>query len=451
MAAATDVLAISLASIGGAISYEFLFRQLVPLEAALQVGALAAAFFVLLCRSRRLYQLQAVLAPSQYFRLLFFLLAAALLGATTSLFLLKVGANYSRGAVIGFAAHAFILVPAGRFLAGWAAELSIERGIVGGRRVVTIGEGGELDALDARALFQFGIEEVTRIILVPSDTPSGREKRAHEIALAVQLARQLEAVEFVLVVPWQDKLINQLAELLRISPLPVKLLPDRTIRSIVTRQRQGLVTPYHLVEINRPPLTRWERIGKRAFDLSLSIAAIAVLLPFYLAIALAIRLDSAGPILFRQRRRGFDNREFTILKFRTMTVLENGDKIIQATRRDPRTTRLGRWLRRTSVDELPQLINVIRGDMSLVGPRPHAVAHDDAYRNQIFSYAMRHHVKPGITGAAQVHGLRGETQQISQMESRVREDLWYIDNWSFVLDLKILAATCRALFRHEAY
>jgi putative colanic acid biosysnthesis UDP-glucose lipid carrier transferase len=346
---------------------------------------------------------------------------------------------------------AFIFVPAGRFLSAWAAALSIEQGIVGGRRVVTIGEVSELDALDARVLFQFGIEEVTRIVLVPSDTPSGLKKRAHEITLAVQLARQLGAAEFVLVVPWQDKLINQLAEFLRISPLPVKLLPDQAIRSIVTRQRQDSVNPYHLVEINRPPLTRWERIQKRAFDLSLSIAAIAVLAPFFLAIALAIRLDSAGPVLFRQRRRGFDNREFTILKFRTMTVLENGDKIIQATRRDPRITRLGKWLRRTSIDELPQLINVIRGDMSLVGPRPHAMAHDDAYRNQIFSYAMRHHVKPGITGAAQVHGLRGETQHISQMERRVREDLWYIGHWSFVLDLKILAATCHALVGHEAY
>jgi putative colanic acid biosysnthesis UDP-glucose lipid carrier transferase len=133
-----------------------------------------------------------------------------------------------------------------------------------------------------------------------------------------------------------------------------------------------------------------------------------------------------------------------------MTVLDDGDGVVQATRGDARVTRLGGVLRRSSVDELPQLINVIRGEMSLIGPRPHATAHDKVYKDLISSYALRHHVKPGLTGAAQVVGLRGETLSLSQMERRVQEDLWYINNWSFALDFKIMMRTVFALLRHEA-
>ena len=140
-----------------------------------------------------------------------------------------------------------------------------------------------------------------------------------------------------------------------------------------------------------------------------------------------------------------------MLKFRTMRVLEDEGPIVQAKRDDPRVTRLGRTLRRASLDELPQLFNVLRGDMSLVGPRPHALAHDDEYKARIANYALRHHVRPGLTGAAQVAGLRGATPELSQMERRVEQDLWYIDHWSMALDLKIMVATLGALLRLEAY
>jgi undecaprenyl-phosphate galactose phosphotransferase/putative colanic acid biosynthesis UDP-glucose lipid carrier transferase len=175
------------------------------------------------------------------------------------------------------------------------------------------------------------------------------------------------------------------------------------------------------------------------------------LAPLLLLIASAVKLDSPGPVLFRQRRCGFDNREFVILKFRTMTVLEDDGSIVQAKPGDERVTRVGRMLRRTSLDELPQLINVIHGEMSLVGPRPHAIAHDDEYKARIGNYALRHHVKPGLTGAAQVMGLRGETPRLSQMERRLERDLWYIDHWSLTLDLKIIAMTGVALLRLDAY
>jgi undecaprenyl-phosphate galactose phosphotransferase/putative colanic acid biosynthesis UDP-glucose lipid carrier transferase len=157
--------------------------------------------------------------------------------------------------------------------------------------------------------------------------------------------------------------------------------------------------------------------------------------------ALLIKLDSPGPILFSQWRSGFNGRLFRIFKFRSMTVLEDGPVIRQATRDDPRVTRVGRWLRRTNIDELPQLFNVLRGEMSLVGPRPHAAAHDSEYERKIADYAFRFQFKPGITGWAQSNGCRGETRTLDLMSKRVEYDLWYVNNWSVWLDLRILFRT----------
>jgi lipopolysaccharide/colanic/teichoic acid biosynthesis glycosyltransferase len=164
-------------------------------------------------------------------------------------------------------------------------------------------------------------------------------------------------------------------------------------------------------------------------------------------VSLAIKLDSSGPVVFRQHRKGFNGRSFEILKFRTMTVLENGGAIRQARRKDKRVTRMGRLLRATSIDELPQLINVLRGEMSIVGPRPHALAHDDEYATSIANYAFRHHVKPGITGWAQVNGYRGETSEIELMKKRIDLDLWYVNNWNFLLDLWVIIRTCFEVVR----
>jgi exopolysaccharide biosynthesis polyprenyl glycosylphosphotransferase len=164
--------------------------------------------------------------------------------------------------------------------------------------------------------------------------------------------------------------------------------------------------------------------------------------PLLLLASVAIKLDSAGPILFRQSRKGFNGKDFKIYKFRSMTVLEDGQTICQARRGDHRITRVGRILRTSSVDELPQLFNVLRGEMSLVGPRPHAIAHDNEYTETIANYAFRHHVKPGITGWAQVHGFRGETAKLDLMKKRVELDIWYINNWSLWLDLWIILLTC---------
>jgi len=167
------------------------------------------------------------------------------------------------------------------------------------------------------------------------------------------------------------------------------------------------------------------------------------------AVAIAIKLDSKGPVFFRQTRHGFNGRPFAIYKFRSMTVMEDGDVVQQARKNDHRVTRVGRWIRRLSIDELPQLLNVVYGDMSIVGPRPHASAHDRYFTSTIEKYAFRHHVKSGITGWAQVCGARGETDTLEKMQRRVELDLWYINNWSVWLDFSIMIRTIFVVFGTE--
>jgi putative colanic acid biosynthesis UDP-glucose lipid carrier transferase len=181
-------------------------------------------------------------------------------------------------------------------------------------------------------------------------------------------------------------------------------------------------------------------------DYLFSGSALVVLMPLFVLVAIAIKLDSRGPVFFRQRRHGFNHRVIRVFKFRTMTVLEDGDVIRQAAQSDQRVTTVGRFLRRTSIDELPQLINVLRGEMSLVGPRPHALAHNEYYRDLVEHYSARHRVRPGITGWAQVHGYRGETRSSDHMRNRIQYDLHYIDNWSLLLDLKIMFKTLGSVF-----
>jgi len=238
-----------------------------------------------------------------------------------------------------------------------------------------------------------------------------------------------------------------ICERLQILPVPVLLLPDQHVESILSRSRP-LGREFTIV-IQRPPLSQGELALKRALDLVIAAGMLVALSPLFALVAALIRLDSPGPVIFRQRRKGFTGREFSIFKFRTMSVLEDGSVVTQARRNDPRVTRIGGILRASSIDELPQLVNVLRGQMSIIGPRPHAIAHDDGYTKLIANYAFRQHVKPGLTGWAQVNGYRGETARVEQMEKRVECDLWYIKNWSFWLDLRILILTGFELLRRR--
>lgn len=204
--------------------------------------------------------------------------------------------------------------------------------------------------------------------------------------------------------------------------------------------------PIPTISIRETPFYGADGWLKNAEDVILASLALLVFAVPMLVIALAVKLDSPGPVLFLQHRYGLDGRAIRVLKFRSMRVCEDGAQVSQASRGDARLTRLGAFLRRYSLDELPQIINVLRGEMSMVGPRPHAVAHNEQYRKLIPGYMLRHKVKPGITGWAQVNGLRGETQTVAKMFKRVEYDMYYIRNWSLWLDLKILLLTSMRVF-----
>ncbi|MEM1200715.1 MAG: exopolysaccharide biosynthesis polyprenyl glycosylphosphotransferase [Pseudomonadota bacterium] len=196
-----------------------------------------------------------------------------------------------------------------------------------------------------------------------------------------------------------------------------------------------------LFDVQSAPISGWGLLAKRGVDIVLASAGLLILTPVLALAALAIKLDSSGPVLFTQRRHGLNRKIFKIFKLRSMSVMEDGARAVQASRKDARVTRVGAFLRKTSIDELPQLLNVLRGDMSLVGPRPHPLSLDDQYAGELEIYSSRHKVKPGITGWAQIHGHRGPTDKPGLMQSRVQHDLEYINNWSLWLDLKIIAAT----------
>ena len=180
---------------------------------------------------------------------------------------------------------------------------------------------------------------------------------------------------------------------------------------------------------------------KRALDIIVAGGLLALFAPLFAFVALMIKIDSSGPVLFRQTRTGLGGRRFTILKFRSMTVMENGGQISQATKGDQRVTRVGRVLRALSIDELPQVVNILKGDMSLVGPRPHALSHDEMWAKSVAGYDARFRARPGLTGYAQVRGFRGEVLEPAEIQSRVDADNYYIDNWSLGFELKILLLT----------
>jgi putative colanic acid biosynthesis UDP-glucose lipid carrier transferase len=235
--------------------------------------------------------------------------------------------------------------------------------------------------------------------------------------------------------------VRALIEALGDTTASIYFVPDLSAFDLM-QARFGEIRGMPFVAVRETPFCGMAGVLKRASDLVLASAALLLVLPLSVAIAMLVSHSSPGPVLFRQRRYGLDGREFTVFKFRTMTVCEDED-VRQATRGDPRVTRIGRFLRRTSLDELPQLLNVLGGSMSLVGPRPHAVAHNEHYRKLVSGYMLRHKVRPGITGLAQVNGLRGETRDVGKMSQRVRYDLEYLKSWSLGLDIRILIKTAQ--------
>ena len=248
-----------------------------------------------------------------------------------------------------------------------------------------------------------------------------------------------------------QRVVDLLGEL-RDTTASIYYVPDIFVYDLI-QARTAEVGGVPVVSMCETPFYGYRGLTKRLSDLALGTMALLALLPVMLGIALAIRLTSSGPVLFRQRRYGLDGAQINVYKFRSMVVAENGGTVTQATRDDARVTPLGRFLRKTSLDELPQLVNVLQGRMSLVGPRPHAVAHNEEYRRLISGYMIRHKVRPGMTGLAQVNGCRGETSRLEDMQERVKYDLDYLRRWSPALDIEILWRTVLMLFSrdHKAY
>jgi putative colanic acid biosynthesis UDP-glucose lipid carrier transferase len=242
--------------------------------------------------------------------------------------------------------------------------------------------------------------------------------------------------------------IVALLEGLRDTTASIYFVPDTFVTDLI-QGRMDVVGGVPVVAVCETPFTGFDGVVKRCSDVVLSLLILALIAPLLIAIALGVKLTSPGPAIFRQRRYGLDGREIVVYKFRTMTVLEDGAVIEQAQKDDPRLTPFGRLLRRLSLDELPQFLNVLQGRMSIVGPRPHAVAHNEMYRKLIRGYMLRHKVRPGITGWAQVNGCRGETQALEKMKARIEYDLEYLRNWSLRLDLFIIAKTVWVVFRSE--
>ena len=362
--------------------------------------------------------------------------------------------DYSRGSFVTFCFLAPVGLLGVRKITKIALAEAVSRGAIGRRDTVLVGEFNEIAALEPQDLLAFfGAAEIDRFTLSRDADPSARSSTDRRIINSVaDFVRRHNCREILLALPWGDTdRIEFVREQIKTLPVAARLLPDMRVRSL-TNFRSSARQRVLAIDIQRAPLSGAQRFVKRIMDISLAALALIFFLPIMTLTAIAIKLDSPGPVIFRQNRKGFNGKQFAIFKFRTMTVQENGPAVLQATRDDPRVTAIGRLLRSASIDELPQLLNVLKGDMSLIGPRPHALAHDSYFENILSDYAFRHHVKPGITGWAQCNGARGATPSIDHISERVKLDLWYINNWSLWLDIQILIKTFfEVLRKRNAY
>ena len=245
----------------------------------------------------------------------------------------------------------------------------------------------------------------------------------------------------------QPRIIKLLDEL-KDTTASIYFLPDIFLTDLI-QGRMGQVDGIPVIAVCETPFTGIDSIIKRLADIGLALIILTLISPLLIAISIGVKLTSPGPIIFKQRRYGLDGKEILVYKFRSMTVCDDGNNVAQAIKQDLRITRLGAFLRKTSLDELPQFINVLQGRMSVVGPRPHAVAHNEMYRKLIKGYMVRHKVKPGITGWAQVNGLRGETDTLEKMQARIEHDIDYLRNWSPRLDIYIILKTIWVVARGQ--
>lgn len=400
-----------------------------------------AILFVATMRVQKLYSPNRLMVWDDQARSVLGAWCGAFLILASGVFSWGVSRDLSRGDIILFGAIGIVALLGHR--AAWRIALprALESGALRGRTIVSLTCEEAVPPQFTDSLTRHGYHAVAHFH-VPPDESSADEA----IDNVISICRTSNIEEVVLFVdPERMSNVRWLARRLRVLPLPVTLVPFGTLAQLFQRSRADIGDTVG-IELQRAALSPTEQAVKRAVDVVFSAVALIGLSPVLLAAAIAIRLDSSGPALFRQTRHGFNGRPFRIYKFRTMIVMENGEIVPQAQKSDKRVTRVGRWLRRFSIDELPQLVNVFIGDMSMVGPRPHASAHDRYFTSTIEKYAFRHHVKSGITGWAQVSGARGETDTLDKMRRRVELDLWYINNWSVWLDFSIMIRTVFVVF-----
>ena len=369
----------------------------------------------------------------------------------TLAFLLKIGAAFSRGEMLLFFISGIFATVVMRLAVAHVCTLVISSGALKPNRIVLVGSADQLAANGAlSALERYGYA-VARVFSLPVDPDYTFDKQELKTRLRelVHYVREMGIDQIIIAVPWRlTDLLGEVEDELRVLPIPVRLVPDTTTGRVLDRPLLEL-GPTKAIELQRAPLSAAQRNLKQGMDRILAAMSLVALIPFFAVISAAIRMESSGPAFFLQTRIGFNGRPFKIFKFRTMSTLDDGSVVVQATKNDNRVTHLGRLLRKLSIDEVPQLLNVLRGDMSLVGPRPHALAHDNEYDQLIATYAIRHKMKPGITGWAQVNGFRGETPEIGMMKRRVESDLWYIEYWSLWLDIRILLVTVVRVLKPE--
>lgn len=369
----------------------------------------------------------------------------------TVLLSLRVIDDFSVPWLLAFAVSSIVVITAGRVAGCQLLKRMSEHDVIG-RNVVVLGVGEQSRRFLRRmrdtnpyfmrlnGVFTYQEGEI-------GETFEGRPVLGDSAAL-FQEVREGRVDAVVVALPWNaDRDLTEMVERLKELPIDVYLSTDLVGFELAFRPSTGGFSALPMFEVVQRPISGWSSAIKKLEDYVLATLILIMVAPLMLLVALAIKIDSRGPVFFKQSRLGFNNEEFKIYKFRSMYHDRPPETRVQQARKgDPRVTRVGRFIRATSLDELPQLLNVLDGTMSLVGPRPHALSHNEEYGRQIRGYFARHRVKPGITGWAQVNGLRGETETLDKMEARVRYDVYYAENWSLLFDIRILVMTGLVLF-----
>lgn len=441
LVAALDAVVITLAAIAAGISYHYVrFGYFEQVEKYLAIGLVFAAGFILLMVAKGYYKPSVLIFLNKQIT---YIAASAFLLATflaLIVFLLGASESFSRGTIAIFAGTSTLGVISTRL--GWAHYIreATSRGTVQKKKILLVCASRRQPEADIGGLSRMGLDVAHVVYLDDGERHSEGKVLAH----VGPCARDFREI-YVMIDGLSQQTLQTIFKELRTLPVPVYLMLDGFVSQFAELPVSTLGDT-KIVEMQRAPLNVAERAMKRSFDIVVASLAILFFAPLMALTALAIKLDSPGPVFFRQQRRGFNSQTFDILKFRSMTVMETSGPITQAVKDDVRVTRVGRLIRSTSVDELPQFWNVLSGQMSIVGPRPHALSQEDQYDQLIARYAFRRHVKPGITGWAQINGHRGATPTVSSMEDRLEHDLWYMHHWSMWLDLKITLRTFGAMF-----